>query len=468
MTRRILWALALGVVGITSAQEIDPRGWSKGTPAATAAQVLARPAPAPGKAPDRLMRHLQPEGDTLVLYFSPTCPHCRRVGAEWTRLAAAAPDIKLVGVVGPSVTAEALAEFRTTYGTTFPFVVDEDHSIAQGLGIQSTPSAVLYRREKKKLQVLDVWFPYRPGTETLVRMAAVQDPFSIFQPDVYQGNQSCMNCHPEETDSWLLSHHSVAWRTLEDMGKHTDPACNTCHVTGAGQPTGWKQGELSTEHLVSVGCESCHGPSGPHDGRPTEPSTTCASCHDDKHSLQFSYAKGLPLIDHYKATGMGQEEWLQARRAIAEGTAPRALLSFDQGSYAGSEACQGCHTSIYTDWLDSPHGQAMATLRKSRDPKRAHKDVSCVSCHSTPQQVGPRPDTLEGYFADQGVGCESCHGPGQAHIDAGGAPGTIEGLGESCPVCVLEAVCTSCHTSDWDPAWSLDAKLPQVRHTEQR
>jgi hypothetical protein len=38
------------------------------------------------------------------------------------------------------------------------------------------------------------------------------------------------------------------------------------------------------------------------------------------------------------------------------------------------------------------------------------------------------------------------------------------GLGDSCPVCVIEAVCTSCHTTGWDPLWDLDKDLPKVKH----
>ena len=31
-------------------------------------------------------------------------------------------------------------------------------------------------------------------------------------------------------------------------------------------------------------------------------------------------------------------------------------------------------------------------------------------------------------------------------------------------MCVIEAVCTSCHTSGWDPLWNLDKKLPMANH----
>jgi hypothetical protein len=93
----------------------------------------------------------------------------------------------------------------------------------------------------------------------------------------------------------------------------------------------------------------------------------------------------------------------------------------------------------------------------------AAKDPTCVRCHATAKSI-PAPSELAGFRLDDGVGCESCHGPGKRHVDAGGAPGTIEGLGDDCPVCVIEAVCTSCHTKAWDPDWDLKTDLPRAGH----
>jgi hypothetical protein len=91
-------------------------------------------------------------------------------------------------------------------------------------------------------------------------------------------------------------------------------------------------------------------------------------------------------------------------------------------------------------------------------------DVECVRCHATPARPGPPAAALDGYRTAEGVGCEACHGPGGAHIAAGGGKDNIVGLGDSCPVCVIEAVCTSCHTTGWDPLWDLDKDLPKVKH----
>ena len=105
----------------------------------------------------------------------------------------------------------------------------------------------------------------------------------------------------------------------------------------------------------------------------------------------------------------------------------------------------------------------MGVLETAKPPKA--DDPTCVRCHATATASGTPPSNMEGFHVDDGVGCESCHGPGEAHVAAGGAPNTIEGLGDDCPVCVIEAVCTGCHTAEWDPGWELKFDLPKVEHT---
>lgn len=89
--------------------------------------------------------------------------------------------------------------------------------------------------------------------------------------------------------------------------------------------------------------------------------------------------------------------------------------------FAGSAACAKCHSGIYEDWLRTPHAKALRTLRKhdyAWDPE-------CLTCHV----VGPQRQTDGTWtwwasgFVDPdttphlgGVGCESCHGPGSAHV----------------------------------------------------
>ena len=59
------------------------------------------------------------------------------------------------------------------------------------------------------------------------------------------------------------------------------------------------------------------------------------------------------------------------------------------------------------------------------------ENVACVRCHASPVKTGGLPpETLGGYRTSDAVGCESCHGSGEAHVAAGGGRDNIEGLGE--------------------------------------
>ncbi len=452
--------LALLTTAAVASTTADPRGWTEGEePASGTSRVLGpiSETPIEAKLPRALAKRI--DRPTLLVYFSPTCPHCIRVAPELQALSERLGEAaQVIGISGASATDAELLTFTTEHGITFEIYPDSDREIGAALNIRSTPSAVLVVRKGRKLYFEDLWYPYVPGTDTLVQMRVSEDPWSVFTPNTYMGNHACGACHRTEIESWTLSHHSIAWRTLVKNGDHTNAECTECHVTGAGKPTGWDGAPTSA--LVNVGCESCHGPGGPHDGHPTTPSDTCEGCHDANHSIGFSYERGVPLIDHYRTATMADASFREARRALVDGEVEQSLLSFDEGEYVGTASCTGCHEAEHTQWSATTHAGAMTTLNKGKSTD----NPTCVSCHATPKTPGPRPTDVEAYFTSDGVGCESCHGPGGAHVQDGGGKDNIVGLGESCPVCVVEAICTSCHTKAWDAAWELDQRLPAVKH----
>ena len=71
--------------------------------------------------------------------------------------------------------------------------------------------------------------------------------------------------------------------------------CVVCHVTGAGNSTGWSatQAQVALEH---VGCEACHGPRARHIAeagsreaiRRKVPDSLCGQCHNKDHSDFFN------------------------------------------------------------------------------------------------------------------------------------------------------------------------------------
>src|SRR5581483_9979639 len=84
--------------------------------------------------------------------------------------------------------------------------------------------------------------------------------------------------------------------------------------------------------------------------------------------------------------------------------------------YVGSAACKDCHPTAFKVWTGSKHSAAYATLAAAKNPSLREYDAECIVCHT----VGFR---FQSGFANakdtprlKDVGCESCHGPGEAHV----------------------------------------------------
>jgi hypothetical protein len=124
-----------------------------------------------------------------------------------------------------------------------------------------------------------------------------------------------------------------------------------------------------------------------------------------------------------------------ARVAAAD---PRAASA---PRYVGARTCAACHTQAYLWWTQSAHGRAFQTLiARGRE-----LDLDCIGCHVTgfEQPGGARIGQLEELM---GVGCESCHGPGERHVNNPTPPH------REVQRRVPEARCAACH----DPAHSDD------------
>ena len=397
---------------------------------------------------------------TFVYYMSATCPHCINALPEVVDLARDAElDLEVIVIVSGANKDDDVARFLPNAPSGARVFRDRDRSFSSANEIRSTPVGFLVRPGQQGLEVLGAWKPFRPGASTLVRMraavAAGRDPFSAFEKDRHQGRWVCASCHTQEHESWRLTHHARAWWTLERGKRLGDDACISCHVTGLDKPGGYDR-SAAREALTDVTCESCHGPGGPHDGRKTEARGTCASCHDADHTISFELERALPLIDHFAWVGMAPDAARARRLALLEGTAPRPLTEFPSGVNVGSAACAECHPAEDAHW----RGTAHARSRVSLEADQAEGNPDCLVCHAT---VGAVEEGRRTYL-EEGVGCESCHGPGEQHVAAKGGRDTILGLGQSCPDCVLDAICTRCHTALRDPDWDLHPALERTRH----
>lgn len=81
--------------------------------------------------------------------------------------------------------------------------------------------------------------------------------------------------------------------------------------------------------------------------------------------------------------------------------------------YIGAAKCKMCHNkpatgAQYKIWAAGPHANALESLKgdEKNDPK-------CLKCHSTAGHVDE--DLVATLKAEEGVSCESCHGPGSGY-----------------------------------------------------
>jgi len=134
--------------------------------------------------------------------------------------------------------------------------------------------------------------------------------------------------------------------------------------------------------------------------------------------------------------------------------------------YIGSAKCKNCHASDETGnqhaaWSKMDHAKAFEALATEEAKKFAaergiadpQKDPACLKCHTT--GFGAPPEAFDKKFdLKLGVQCETCHGPGEAHMKARMAAAMSEdpakkALGEGEIVGTPERkLCITCHNTE--------------------
>jgi hypothetical protein len=128
----------------------------------------------------------------------------------------------------------------------------------------------------------------------------------------------------------------------------------------------------------------------------------------------------------------------------------------DVTSYAWDGACKDCHTDVYESWAKTKHATALSRLTAGE------RQQACVGCHVT---GADRLIEIDGKPVNPHVQCESCHGPGRAHIEAAKAGGSGKGNVVRKPT---KAACEQCHNakSPHFKGFLYDAMLGFVHRTK--
>jgi len=126
--------------------------------------------------------------------------------------------------------------------------------------------------------------------------------------------------------------------------------------------------------------------------------------------------------------------------------------------YIGAAKCKMCHMkpakgNQYGIWQEGPHAKAMKTLAGDEAKKIAAEkgiadpttDPACIKCHSTIGAVDSK--LVASAKMDEGVGCESCHGPGSMYKGASVMKNRDLALSKGM-ILPTEKVCKSCHNEE--------------------
>ena len=110
---------------------------------------------------------------------------------------------------------------------------------------------------------------------------------------------------------------------------------------------------------------------------------------------------------------------------------------FGGAHFVGSDECGKCHKQAFNVWKASDHAKAFATLVQANKPALRQYDPECVICHTVGfkhnegwndlpradrKALGGNKTAMEAAIRKRNpsleqVGCESCHGPGSAHVE---------------------------------------------------
>lgn len=111
-------------------------------------------------------------------------------------------------------------------------------------------------------------------------------------------------------------------------------------------------------------------------------------------------------------------------------------------TFLGSDACQECHPDqfeTYSKYSKKAHSSHSVQIMAS---DLTTEEVStCYACHTTGYGQPGGFVSFEETPALANAGCEVCHGPGSAHVEAGGDPSLIKGK-------LSMADCETCHSPE--------------------
>ena len=218
--------------------------------------------------------------------------------------------------------------------------------------------------------------------------------------DMYDPDNNCSDCHPDNWAGWTMTKHAIAFTNLPPSA--TD-YCEPCHATGAGVPsiypaTGYNPVTNETVALQNVTCQACHGPASAHleasgaaDRRNTIGLVTnaslCGSCHYELAGLSGTHH---PTYNEWQFAGHNTSQRLP--------------------SYIKQAQCSNCHEAWNAmEFLESG-GVYKTVIREAGEDAPVTWDIACATCHD-PHSMGSGGTQLR--LPAEEI-CAACHNAGGA------------------------------------------------------
>ena len=199
---------------------------------------------------------------------------------------------------------------------------------------------------------------------------------------VFVGSEMCADCHAEEHEAWLGSHHELAMQVANERTVLGDFDNATAEYFGATSRM-YRDGD---RFVMRTG-----------------------NALGDLENFEITYTFGVEPLQQYLT------EFPDGRKQV---------LPFAWDTRPADEGGQRWYP-LYPDEEIRPGDVLHWTGRY------ANWNYMCAECHSTDLQVGydAVSDTFNTTWSEVSVGCEACHGPGSIHIEqANGEFGDDYGL----------------------------------------
>lgn len=206
-------------------------------------------------------------------------------------------------------------------------------------------------------------------------------------------------------------------------------------------------------------------PSGGSDPRPAE-STVAAAPPSwvvfsmPENSRQWTSQTVVPVL----SSGVPDPSHLQAfERKLAKRdlsplqtpfVRPPELTTGFKAEVVGTQACRICHASECAAWDATRHARAWQSLVD----RGMNFDPHCQRCHTTGYGWLNGFQSVARSAHATAVGCESCHGPGGAHV---ANPQVRTGL-------VAIQQCVTCHHPTVDPGFDVHLAWQKIAHGKSR